>query len=359
MNSFCTYKVLLNNIQKNLKTYKKIDGKSKICAVVKANAYGLGVQNVVPKIESLVDCFAVANFQEAAEVEKLTNKKIIILNFVPKDLIGACAEKSFQISVSNFAQLLWLRKCLKNQKIDVHLAVDTGMHRIGFDNTFEFEKSLKYIKKHKNISIVGIFSHIFNAKCQKDTQKQNAVFQKYLEVLSKHFDTKSITKHLLASEGAVRYPELRYDMVRLGILLYANFDGKNFCDAVELKTKIIAIKNLEKGDSVGYCKKFVAKKKTKIGVVPIGYADGVLRCTMKKGYVLYNGKFCKIVGNVCMDMFAVDLTDTNAKVGDNITLIGKSKSEQIFLSDVARWQNTICYEILTNIKQNRLNVITK
>ena len=155
---------------------------------------------------------------------------------------------------------------------------------------------------------------------------------------------------MLASEGAVRYPELRYDMVRLGILLYANFDGKNFCDAVELKTKIIAIKNLEKGDSVGYCKKFVAKKKTKIGVVPIGYADGVLRCTMKKGYVLYNGKFCKIVGNV---------SDTNAKVGDNITLIGKSKSEQIFLSDVARWQNTICYEILTNIKQNRLNVITK
>ena len=360
MNSFSEYTILQKNIVNNLLAYKKVDSKSKICAVVKANAYGLGVQNVVPKIDNLVDCFAVANFQEALQVSKLTSKKIIILNFVPKDKIFECAELGFQISVSSFSQLLQIRKCLKNQKIDIHLAVDTGMNRIGFDNIKEFKKTLKITKNNQKINIVGIFSHIYNSRNKIDTQNQNIIFDKYSHLLAQHFDATKITRHLLASESAVKYPKYRYDMVRLGILLYANYDnGTNFCDAIELKSKIIAIKNLNVGECFGYGKKFVATKKTKLAIIPIGYADGILRNLKKNGYVLCKDKFCKIVGNVCMDMLAVDVTETTAKIGDAVILIGKSKTKQISLCDVAKWQNTICYEVLTNIKQNRLNTIIK
>lgn len=360
MNSFGEYTVLQSSVVKNLIEYKKIDSKSKICAVVKANAYGLGVQNVVPKIESMVDCFAVANFDEAVEVSKLTNKKIIILNFVPKDKIFDCAKLGFQISVSSYSQLLLIKKYSKNQKIEIHLAVDTGMHRIGFDNLHEFTNSLKFIKNNKNIAIFGIFSHIFNAKSVKDTKKQNTVFQEYLIALAKYFDATKITKHLLASEGAIKYPMYRYDMVRLGILLYANFDnGNRFCDSIELRSKIIAIKNLKIGDTVNYNKKYVATKNTKVAIIPIGYADGLLRNMTKKGFVLVSDKLCKIVGSVCMDMIAVDISQTNSKIGDTVTIIGKSKTNKISLCDVAKWQNTICYEVLTNIKQKRFNIMTK
>ena len=138
--SFSEYTVLQKNIVNNLLQYKRIDNNSKICAVVKANAYGLGVDNVVPKIESLVDCFAVANFEEAMQLSKLTSKDIIILNFVPEQFISECAERKFQISVSSYSQLLKIKKYAKNHRMDIQLAVDTGMHRIGFESIFEFEK---------------------------------------------------------------------------------------------------------------------------------------------------------------------------------------------------------------------------
>ena len=360
MNSYTTYTVFQNKIKKNLIAYKNIDNKSKICAVVKANAYGIGTINVVPKIESLVDCFAVANFQEAKSASQYTSKPIIILNFVPEDTIFECAKNGFQISVSNFSQLLQIKKYSKEKAVGIHLAVDTGMHRIGFDSCEKFEKALKFIKNSKNIEIKGIFSHIFNAKNKQDTQKQNQIFEKYLQILSQYFDISKITKHLLASESAIKYPEYRYDMVRLGIVLYANFDGKEqFCDAVQIKSKIVGIKEVNIGESVGYNKKFIAKQKTKIATIPLGYADGILRSYAKKGYVLFKDKFCKIVGNICMDMFAVDITGIDAKVGDAVTIIGADKKHKISLNQIAKWQNTICYEVLTNIKQNRLNLVLK
>jgi len=288
---------------------------------------------------------------------QFTNKPIIILNFVPENTIFECAKNGFEISVSNFSQLLQIKKYSNNKKINVHLAVDTGMHRIGFDSFEKFEKALKFIKNSKNIEIKGIFSHIYNAKNKKDTQKQNQIFEKYLQILSKYFDISKITKHLLASESAIKYPEYRYDMVRLGIVLYANFDGKEqFCDAVQIKSKIVGIKEVNIGESVGYNKKFIAKQKTKIAIIPIGYADGIWRSYAKKGYVLLNDNFCKIVGNICMDMFAVDITGIDTKIGDTVTIIGADKKNKISLNQIAKWQDTICYEFLTNIKQNRFNI---
>ena len=360
MDSFGTYTIYLNYIKHNVLTYKKIDPKSKICAVVKANAYGIGVKNVVPAVENYVDYFAVANIIEAREVRALTQKPILILNYVPLDCIAECIKKHFEISVSTLSQAKKLKRKSHDGKINVHLAVDTGMHRLGFDSLTEFERTLQFINGSKNIVLAGIFSHIYNAKSKTETIKQNRIFMQYIDIAKKHFDLSQIIVHMLASEGAVKYPQFRYNMVRLGILLYADFLHNGvFKDAIAITSKIIAIKTVKVGDCVGYNKKFIAKKETNIAIVPVGYADGFFRCFYKRGAFIVNKKLCLVVGNICMDMLALDLGKMKARVGDKVVLLGNNNKATIKVADIASWQQTICYEVLTNIKQNRFKIIKK
>ena len=167
-------------------------------------------------------------------------------------------------------------------------------------------------------------------------------------------------------------------MIRLGIVLYGgleiNYDpvqyGESkgdreyktkfmFKPSISIKSKIIAINNVKKGECVGYCKNYIAKKNMVVATIPLGYADGIFRNFSKKGKVLINGKKCKVVGNICMDMFMVDITNIKAKIFDEVILIGKDKlGNTITLNEFASYCDTISYEVLTNIKQMRFNIKT-
>lgn len=351
--SFSDYIVNRKAIRQNLIEYKKIDNNSKICAVVKADGYGIGAENVVDAIDDMTDFYAVACFKEALSLRNLTEKPILILNFVEPEVLNECAQKNISISVSNFKQVMEIEKfCDKNIKI--HLAINTGMNRIGFSQLSEFEKTLEYLKSQNKILIEGIFTHIYNASNRNDTKKQICIFMQYINLLSKYFDSAKIIKHASASLSAVRYPEYRFDMVRLGILLYGDIDNKilTLNNALKIKTTITNVYKIEKGESVGYGKNFVAKKQMKIATVPLGYADGIFRQYAKTGEVFVKGKRCKILGNICMDMFMIDITNKKIKIGDNVEILGKN----ISLSEVAKKSLTISYEILTNIKKRRFNV---
>ena len=358
MKSFSDYIVDRNAIRKNLLEYKKHDNKSLICSVVKADGYGVGVENIVCSIDDKTDFYAVACFEEAVKLRKLTQKPILILNFVDKTNFEYCSQNNISISVGNLQQLSILKKI--SSKIKIHFAINTGMNRIGFKSKNEFFKAVEFVYKYKNkIIIEGIFTHFFDSKDINKTKKQFSIFMQYIDILKLKFDTNKIIKHSCASISAIKYPKFRLDMVRLGIILYGSCDGiKNFNSkrVLTIRSKIINICSVKNGEYVGYSSAFVAKKDMIVATVPLGYADGILRSYAKRGYVLCNKNKCKILGNVCMDMCMIDVTGLNVKLFDNVIIIGSEKKYKIDVDDIAKNCNTISYEILTGIKRNRFNL---
>lgn len=356
MKSFSDYIVITKNIRHNLFEYKKIDTISKICAVVKADGYGIGSENVVCAIDDDVDFYAVACFGEAERLRKLTQRKILVLNKVKKDMIEQCSKKDISISISSFYELKKIISLNLQRKVKIHLAINTGMNRIGFANLNEFCKAVIYIKQHLDkIDVEGIFTHIYNATNFSDSKTQICIFNQYLNILSQYFELDKIIKHASASLGAVKYPEFRFDMVRLGILLYGDLEENhnlNLKQVLNVKSKIINIARIKKGESVGYGKNYIAKKNMTVATIPLGYADGIFRSISKKGYVKVRNQFCKIVGNICMDMFMIDVTNKNVKLGDIVTVLDDTITANI----LAEYADTISYEILTNIKKNRFNL---
>lgn len=362
MESFSDYIIDVKAIRHNILQVKKVIKNTKICAVVKADGYGVGTKYFVKYIDDLVFCYAVACFKEAAKLRKNTAKDILILNTIPKENLIFCVENNFEVSVFSKSQILQMIKVLSKKsgkKLKLHLAVNTGMNRIGFDDEQEFFDTIKLIIMHKDLfEIKGVFTHIYNAICKKDTKLQIKIFKKYINILTQ-LGVKNIIIHSLATTAGIDYPNFRFDMIRLGIGMYGFFDGKTnlkLKQTIALESKIIKLTQIKKGDSVGYGKNFVAKHNMKIATIPLGYADGIFRRYAKKGFVIINNHLCKIVGNICMDMFMCDVTKANASLNDRVIIIGHSKDHKIDCVDVAKKCDTICYEILTNIKKNRLNI---
>lgn len=357
MKSYSNYVVNIGAIRHNIGEFKKINGNVKICGVVKADGYGHGIKNFVPKIDCMLDAYGVATAKEAIRLRKHTQKPILVLNFVEKKDLVLCAKNKITISVFCMQHLLQIEQ--QNIKIDVHLAINSGMNRIGIGNIDEFFDMLNFCKTHCNICIKGIFTHFYNAKNSNDVKHQICIFNQFLQVLDLYYDTKKLCVHTSASEASIKH-NFCFDMVRLGILMYGYLEQKcemSLRPALSVTSKIINITHIKKGQSVGYGKAFVAQKNMKIATVPLGYADGIFRSYAKSGKVIINGKYSKIVGNICMDMFMCDVTNTNCRIGDKVTLLGTDGKKSILASDIARATNTICYEVLTNIKQNRMNIV--
>ena len=356
MNSFSDYIVDQTAIKHNLMQYKKLDNKSKICAVVKADGYGLGAKNVFCAIDDEVDFYAVACFVEAKKLRKLTKKNILILNSVKKSALKFCAEHNISVSVFSLKHIEEILSSSFNGKIKVHIAINTGMNRVGFSFIDEFVAALNILKNHPDkFEVEGIFTHLYNASSVKASKKQVCIFMQYLDFLAEFFDINKIMKHVCASFAAVKYPNFRFDMVRLGILLYGDIDDKKLIDlkpVLNVTSRVINLTKIKKGDHVGYGTKFLAKKDTTVATVPIGYADGIIRAFAKHGCVFIKGKKCNIVGNICMDMFMADVGMSDIKVGDEVQLLGVNQTA----GDIAKNCGTISYEILTNIKKNRFNV---
>lgn len=302
---------------------------------------------------------------------KIKNPILVLGCASPQDFKKAAAE-NISLTVSSFETIealknLFENKNNKNKKIKIHLKIDTGMHRQGF----LFSDLPKLAEcclddPTAQVKIEGIYTHFSSAGDSKKravTLNQIKEFKKAIEFLEKQGIRPEI-KHCANTAATVLYPESHFDMVRVGIGLYGLFpfgsllrrsESGNRINKIKLKpalswkTIISEIKNLPRGSKIGYDLTETLKKDSKVALLPVGYWDGVLRNLSSAGSVLIKGKRAKFLGRVSMNITVVDITGINAKVGDEVILIGKSGKEEITATEVAAAAGTINYEIITRI----------
>ena len=367
-----------SNLEKNLKIVRSIN-KNLIC-VIKDNAYGLGIENILPiLLENKCDYFAVAYIEEAVKIQKLLENlklknqngkiKVMSLNYVKPENVGDAIRNNIELTVFNFLQLLDYLKILddffENMTLKIHIKVNSGMNRLGFDEN-EILELVEIIKKYnlnnksKNrLEIISIFSHISDAENQDETEKQVEKYEKILKIFSQN-NVRYRYSHLQASSLLFKYgKKYNYDFARIGMALYGMeplSTDVGLLDVITVKSKIINIRNVKKNDKVSYGSKGIVKHDSKIGIVAIGYAHGLQKQIENSGeaYILVNGQKAKIIGEICMDMIFVDLTNIeNVKMNDEVVIIGSQENaengivEKITLRQMARWAKTIQDDVLT------------
>ena len=367
-----------SNLEKNLKIVRSIN-KNLIC-VIKDNAYGLGIENILPiLLENKCDYFAVAYIEEAVKIQKLLENlklknqngkiKVMSLNYVKPENVGDAIRNNIELTVFNFSQLLDYLKILddffENMTLKIHIKVNSGMNRLGFDEN-EILELVEIIKKYnlnnksKNrLEIISIFSHISDAENQAETERQVEKYEKILKIFSQN-NVRYRYSHLQASPLLFKYgKKYNYDFARIGMALYGMeplSTDVGLLDVITVKSKIINIRNVKKNDKVSYGSKGIVKHDSKIGIVAIGYAHGLQKQieNSNKAYILVNGQKAKIIGEICMDMIFVDLTNIeNVKMNDEVVIIGSQENtengivEKITLRQMARWAKTIQDDVLT------------
>jgi len=355
------------NLKHNINQFRLIlSPRVKIAAVVKSNAYGHGLIGVARAVEKLVDYFCVVNLDEALELRQNKIKKPILVLSYYFDRLPEATRKNIELVVYSAEQIKKLQAIGKrlNKKIKVHLKIDTGASRLGVE-VGEGKKLFNLIKKQKNLILAGIFSHF--AASEDDaiyTQKQLACFQK----ISDDLPIGAAIRHFACSAAALVEPDSRLDMIRLGIALYGlwpspktrkivqkKYPQFNLKPALTWKTRVIQVKYITKDTPVGYNGTYVAQKRIKMAVLPIGYFEGYDRHLGNKGRVVIHNKICPIIGKICMNLCMVDASNVkNLKVDDKATLIG----DKITADELAEKIGTINYEVVTRINPHLPRLIS-
>ncbi|NWF90371.1 MAG: alanine racemase [Ignavibacteriaceae bacterium] len=368
-----TYALIsLSNLKRNFLNIKKKVKNSKIMAVVKADAYGHGVKEIVFTLNSLEslkpDYYAVAFIDEAIELRSLGISEPILI-FEPIFEEDAESIYRFNLIPTVFSQkhieiLEQNRPAYFIEKLKLHVKVDTGMNRLGipFSEAVEFTRSLS---KLKNFEIDGIYTHLATS------DERNKVFAKlqlkrFNDVLNK-LKSEKINYGLshAANSGAILdLPEAYYDMVRPGVSLYGNYPSLETSESIKLYpvmsiiSHIASVKQIKKGESVSYGRKFIANKTCKIAAVPIGYADGFSRSFTNRFKVLINGKYYNQVGTVTMDRIMINVELDNVKIGDEVILLGEKRKQKISAWDWSKKLGTIPYEITCGISKRVRRIYT-
>lgn len=365
-----TYAVIdLKKLKKNFLNIREKIGKTKIMAVIKADAYGHGMEAVVTALNSLKDkkpeYYAVAIPDEGVEFRKLNvNQPILVLEPFDVMQVNKLIENDLSATVFNDKHLGILlegtrKYILENPgyRIKVHVKIDTGMNRLGvrFDEAMGFIRNLSM---DKNFRICGIYTH-FATSDEKNKDYTNLQLKRFTTIIAQ-LKNEKINCGLIhaANSGAILdIPESYFDMVRPGIILYGYYPSLETSESIKLSpiltliSEVSSVKTLEAGDTVSYGRTFKASKRTKIVSVPIGYADGFSRGLSNKVEVIINGKLYPQVGTVTMDRMMVNVYDDDIKVGDKVTLIGKEAGLEVTAYDWAEVLNTIPYEVVCNINK--------
>ena len=321
-------------------------------AVVKANGYGSDMIAVAKRLEKLaVDYFSVAYASEGVELRNAGIKTPILVLIPQAGSFDEITNFGLEPSIYSFHFLNEFIKYANDKNISnypIHFKINSGLNRIGFKEE-GIEKAFELVSNSNRFFIKSIYSHLsasedFNEK--EFTLKQIKSFEKSVEKILPKLSHKPIL-HMSNTSGIINYPKSEFDMVRCGIGLYG-FSNKLSIDLKpvhKLLSTISQIIEVSKEESVGYNRAYVAKEKTKVGVVPLGHADGISRSFNKGGYVIVNDKKFKILGNVCMDVIMVNLNGTLANEGDQVIIFDDKNTAENFAESVG----TISYEILTNL----------
>lgn len=344
----------LNALVANLNFYREqLDPSTKIMVMVKAFAYGSGSNEVANLLQyNRIDYLAVAYADEGVELRKNGITIPIMVMNPNKEDFGNLLKYDLEPEIYSLNLLDNWTAFIQNKDgiPNLHLKLDTGMHRLGFELS-DVEKLIEKINYH-NLNISSIFSHLASADDNTEndfTNKQIDIFEKIASEISTGINQHPLY-HILNSSGILAHPEAQFNMVRLGIGLYGYdpTNKKKLQVVASLYAQISQIKTVSQGDTIGYSRSFKANRDMQIGTINIGYADGISRqLSNGKGKVWINGQTAPIVGNVCMDMIMVDLTGIDCEVGDQVEIFGS----HIPLTEIADSLNTISYEILTSISE--------
>ena len=322
--------------------------------MVKAFSYGMGSYEIAKVLEfNRVDYLTVAYADEGVTLRKAGIKTPIMVMNPEVSSFDTIIKHNLEPEIYNFSILKELIKASNEESIGIHIEVDSGMKRLGFDNG-QLDELLNILWQQPNVYVKSIFTHLAASEAHEHdefTKNQIANFEKMANKISRTFPY-TILKHCLNSGGIVRFPNAQFDMVRLGIGLYgidpAEEVQKQLQQIGTLKTVISQIRNISADESIGYGRKGKVDRASRIAIIAIGYADGLNRKLSNGiGYMLVNGKPAPIIGNICMDMTMIDVTNIDCKEGDEVIVFGAG----LDISALADKVGTIPYEILTSISQ--------
>ena len=327
---------------------EKLSKKTKIIGVVKAFAYGHGDIKISKKLEELgVYALWVSDFEEGIILRKSgICAKIIVANPGIKSYDAIIKHK---LDVLLYNQRLLDLYCKKKNNVNIHIKFNTGMNRYGFES-YEVKSIISKIKRNSHLNLDSICSHLSTTNNQTKINLAKIQISKFA-LISQEFELlfgKKIYKHILNSNGVLNFSNNKICIARLGIGLYGSAADKNLKQISCFTSCITQIRNLKKGDFVGYGPSFFTKKKMTMAIVPVGYADGLnRRLSNNVGSVFINGTECPIIGEISMDSFAVDVSNTLAKEGDLVEIFG----EQLSVLEIAKRINTIPYEIYSTLNR--------
>ena len=331
---------------------------TKIVAMVKASSYGLGdVELVNTLLDQGVDYLAVAYTDEGVRLRKRRIDTPIIVLGAEAHSFEVMVNHRLEPEIFNFYYLQQLEEVLARHpeipQFNIHIKVDTGMHRLGFDMQ-DLPRLIDIVKHNPKLHIASVFSHLAAAEDPAEdffTRWQIALFGRMTDVICAAFDHK-ILRHILNSAGIVRFPEAQFDMVRLGIQLYGCTEipdvATKLHNVVTLKTVITQIKQIPAGETIGYNRTWRLQRDTQVAIIPIGYADGYPRELCNgRGKVLVQGQKVPVIGKVCMDMCMLDITGLRVHEGDEVIVYGEGNT----VSEMAEAAGLISYELMTRISQ--------
>lgn len=340
-----------------------IDPNTKVIAVIKTDGYGHGAIPLAHMMESRDDIwgYAVATVEEGMALRRAGMKKsILILGYTFPEQFPEIVSHDLTPAVFSYdtAELFSEEACRQGKNLKIHIKLDTGMSRIGFQICQDNADEIAQIAELPNIVIEGIFTHFAKAdETDKDfTKMQAESYQRMIQWL-KDREIEIPIRHISNSAGIVDLPEYNLNLVRAGIILYGLWPSDEVCKEnidlrplLSLKSHLVHVKTLEAGRSISYGGTFRTDTEKRIATVPVGYGDGYPRSLSNKGYVLIRGKRAPICGRVCMDQFMVDVTDIpEAKPGDEVTLIGTDGTDQITMEELGELSGRFNYEFACDL----------
>ena len=353
------------NLLYNLAQFKKIAPNSEIWPVIKSNAYGHGLKEVAEILDKDPNAsgFMVVSLEEAIYLLDLVSKPIMVLSFFERDdeVLTLAATKKVSLPLYDLDTAQYLDDLAKkiNNKFLVNIKIDTGTSRLGF-KTKDAHEAIRQIKSKANLEINSIFTHYAESESEdlSFSKKQLEEFKK----ITASFP--GIRVHSACSAASISLKEAQGDLIRLGVSLYGLWPseaassrakelGVDIRPVLSLKTKVIQIKNLSKGETIGYNRSYKTDKDIKLAVIPVGYFDGYSRLFSNKAKVLIQGKEYNIRGNICMNLSMIELPyDSQLKVGETVVLLGQDNGLEISADYLAGLSQTINYEVVTKLNPN-------
>lgn len=356
----------LDAVTHNLNFYKsKVKPETKIMVMVKAFGYGNGGFEIAKLLEHhKVDYLGVAFADEGIELRKAgITLPIMVLN---PEISSYPAMIAYDLepeiyALNGLTEFIKIARQKNINRYPIHIKIDSGMHRLGFEN-HQLPELISVLKSTNVVEVKSIFSHLSasdDTSFKDFTQTQFNRFENAFTSINTALNIHPI-RHILNTSGIFNYPEMQLDMVRLGIGLYgignSALENEKLQNVSTLKSIVSQIRTIEAGESIGYSRKFKVNQTLRVATIPIGYADGIRRAWgNEKGFVAINGKKATILGNICMDMLMVDVSDISCSTGDEVIVFGENPS----VLEIAKTTHTITYEILTGISQRVKRVFYK